>query len=338
MNVINQTVMHKSFGKGVVIEEDEKYFKVKFESKIVPFAKDNASKYITFDNDEAQSVITDAENKRLIAEEDKKRTAAYEEEKRRQASTLRSQPKKKVKKLPVRKNVIFKCNFCDGGACDSCVGFKGVCSNEQIKNNINIEGHTWCKNPKSPCKQYLLNKITRAELDNMHSKSFVCYESQMLTKWTAYAGENLTGPHKGEPKKLVHVQPNSLAVLSTRFPETEEIERIIFAVFLVDHTYEGDTSKAGYVSTTSKYKIALTEAEAKQIKFWHYYKNNDDTAFWGSNLHRYLSDAQAMQILKDIIDVKADASEKAFAREFLEEYARLTKNDINNISEPDGVI
>ena len=49
--------------------------------------------------------------------------------------------------------------------------------------------------------------------------------------------------------RLLKVQKNSLAVLTTREPNAASDEsRFVFAVFLVDESYEGDNRDAGYIA------------------------------------------------------------------------------------------
>ena len=81
----------------------------------------------------------------------------------------------------------------------------------------------------------------------MSEGGFVCYESAMLRDWRAFAGYVQIGKNKGTPFKLLKVQPYSLCILTTRDPDSEnESDRYIFAVFLVDETYAGDSREAGY--------------------------------------------------------------------------------------------
>ena len=87
----------------------------------------------------------------------------------------------------------------------------------------------------------------------------VFYESHMLRDWMASAGVVQTGANRGKPMRLLKVQRNSLAVLTSREPNYVSDElRFIFAVFLVDESYEGDYRDAGYVTTTTEWKISLT--------------------------------------------------------------------------------
>lgn len=125
--------------------------------------------------------------------------------------------------------------------------------------------------------------------------------------------------------KLSKVQINSLAILTSREPNAPEADRFVFGVFLVDEAYEGDRRDEGYVTTSSKYKISLTQEEAKKILFWKYYHNDNapKKVAWGQGLHRYLSDIQAASVLHDIWRVKAGTKDEGVAKEFLDYFCRI---------------
>ena len=115
---------------------------------------------------------------------------------------------------------------------------------------------------------------------------------------------------------------------------------MIFGVFLVDESYEGDNQAEGYVTTTSKYKLKLTPDEANKILFWNYHKNSKDegTARWSSGLYRYISDITSAQILRDIAEVKKNSSDAELAKEFFEYYCKVNNVDINSLPQNNGVL
>ena len=190
--------------------------------------------------------------------------------------------------------------------------------------------YNWCCDENSPCSQYYNGIIDRKTLDGFNNGSgFICYESQMLRNWSAFAGYSLTKDSYQRPLKLNKVQINSLAILTTREPYSPENDRFVFAVFLVDEAYEGDNREQGYVTTSSKYKLSLTKDEARKILFWNYYYNENapEKAAWGQGLHRYITDVQAASVLHDIVTLKTGKKDEALAKEFLEHFCRI--NDIN---------
>ncbi|MBK5252426.1 MAG: hypothetical protein JJE29_07325 [Peptostreptococcaceae bacterium] len=183
--------------------------------------------------------------------------------------------------------------------------------------------------------------MTREELDAAgNTDEYVCYESQMLRVWRAYAGIVQIGKKKGTPMTLKNVRSNSLALLTTRLPNAKDKERFIFAAFLVKDNYEGDGMEEGYVEADEKYRIQLSLEEAKILKFWDYYfnPNKPERTVFGSGLHRYLTDVQAAQILSRISIIKSGTKEEKISKEFYEYYCKIKGLNADDIAEPNGAL
>ena len=148
------------------------------------------------------------------------------------------------------------------------------------------------------------------------------------------------GERAGEPMRLKNVQENSLCILTTRAPDSSESERQIFAVFLVDDIYEGDDREEGFVTTQSRFKLALSPDEARNMPFWRYHanENNADKEAWSSGLHRYLDDKEAVQILRDIVRMKQNTEDGALADEFLTEFCRMVGISADEAGAPEGAL
>ncbi len=347
MNLIKQTVVHKVFGKGTVIAQNGDYITVRFPKEEKQFVTPDAfNGFLTCKDAKLQAELEEACVAKKEAEKQKALEArerairALEEARKNTESTAKASSRRTAAqpRKSNESNLAFKCNFCDGGCDPSCIGYKGVCSDEQIRYNIEVRKHSWCSNADSPCRQYLDGRITRAELDAVNSDGgFVCYESRMLTAWTAAAGEDLDedgGISQG--RRIQDAASNSLAVLTTRHPETEEEDRVIFGVFVTGEAVEGDEDNAGYVVAKDGYTIELTPTEAKKMQFWHYYRNKDGGIRWSQGLYRYLKDTACARILADIVDVKTDPAEKAHAQTVLNYYCRLKGISVNEIPEASG--
>lgn len=344
MNLTNQIVIHKAFGEGKIVEHNENYLTISFQVGEKKFIFPDAFKTFLSSKDASISEQIDA----LFEEDETQKLRVQQaiehreklERGRRIRELVPSAKKPKAKAYP-RTNIAFKCNFCDGGQSAYQVGFDGVCSDMLIRNNIEIENRTWCNSNDCPCLHYHIKEITRQELDALcESNGFVCYESQMLRDWKAMAGVVQNGENKGKPMKLSQVQANSLCVLTTRDPQSKEEDRYIFAVFLVDETFDGDGYEEGYVSTKSHYKIKLSLSEAHSLLFWNYHANENkaETAVWSSGLHRYFKDVQAVQILKDIARIKAGTEDGQLASDFYEHFCRINGVDATTIGEPCGAL
>lgn len=342
MDLINLMVKHKVFGEGIIISHENSYITVKFQQGEKKFIFPNVfDGYLTTENNIiAEKIKQKLEHIKLAEKEEKQRQAELIQQKQSITIPIDRHSNVKTKIIP-RANIAFKCNFCDGGKSDEQIGFHGVCSDDVIYNNIEVEKRTWCSSDESACRQYLEGEKTRSELEDIcNNGGFVCYESQMLRDWRALAGIVQTGEKKGQPMRLNQVQNNSLCVLTTRDPNSNERERYIFGVFLVDETYEGDNRDEGYVTTKSKYRIKLSPSEAHKMLFWNYHANNNqpEVARWSSGLHRYFEDEQAIQILQDIKTIKNGTKDQELASEFLDYFARINNIDIGNIPEKNGAL
>lgn len=340
MDLINLTVKHKVYGEGIIISHENSYITVRFQQGEKKFIFPNSfDEYLTTENSTiTEEIKQELENIKISEKEKKERLAELIQKK--QIVTNDKYSKVKTKVFP-RANIAFKCNFCDGGQSDEQIGFHGVCSDDIIYNNIEVEKRTWCSSDESACRQYLEGEKTRFELEDIcNNGGFVCYESQMLRDWRALAGIVQTGERKGQPMKLNQVQNNSLCVLTTRDPNSIERERYIFGVFLVDETYEGDNKDEGYVTTKSKYRIKLSPEEAHKMLFWNYHANDNqpEVAVWSSGLHRYFEDEQAIQILMDIEKIKQGTKDHELANEFLSYFAQINNIDISNIPKKNGAL
>lgn len=338
--MIGSRVFHNTFGGGVVTGRDETHITVDFGGDVRTFIYPDV--FIKFLSSADQELMAQVNSDLQAKQESRAKPQPPS------AYPLAEQPQPRIskkRKKVQRSNVAFKCNYCDGGKTPTCIGFNGVCSDSVLRYNIEKAHHVWCSDADSPCRCYLDGEISRDELEDMmhggDGLDSVCYESQMLRDWKAYAGVVQTGADKGKPMRLMQVQRNSLAVLTTRDPNyyTDE-SRYIFAVFLVDESYEGDHREAGYVTTRSDWKISLTPQEARKIRFWNYYVNRNapKKVVFGSGLHRYLSDNQAAQILRDIAEVRTDPQDKDFAKRFFEHFCRINGLESEQVPPPAGAL
>lgn len=354
MDLVGKEVIHKAFGEGKIIEDIENYLIIEFEVGNKEFVFPDAFKtFLKFKDDEdTKELLPDIKEQFQEEQQEKKEIKQFFEKKRTlnlkqydQAVAIK-QNKAKSKSKPKRvnqnsSNLAFKCNLCNGGQTADNIGFNGVCSDEMIEANIKVEKNAWCKADESPCSKYHNNEITREELDQQFTDDqFVCYESRMLGEWRAGAGFVLNGKNKGKPKKLARVRKDSLCILTTRDPQDAEEDRYVFAVFLIDEFSEGTDTEEGYVKSNSKYKLALSKEEAKNVMYWNYYSNanNPKNISWNSGMHRYVHDDQATQVLRDIVNIKKDTEDEELAKEFLDHYCKINNINLEKIGELNGAL
>ena len=340
MNLVGQKVHHDMFGEGIINSQtDQGYLTIRFKDGDKQFKYPNSFlKSLTLIDQTIQSIATNE----AIESQNKSKEETLKIAENIQ-NNLNRKHNKETGKVYRRENVAFKCTYCDGGKSADHIGFNGLCSAEIIHYNVQVKKHRWCTAPDSLCNQYCNGHIkSYLELKDISQKmGFVCYESAMLRDWSAYAGVYRSEEKNGVPMKLKWVRTNNLAVLTTRMPKDEEKDRIIFAAFLVTEADEGDTDDSGFVSAGgSLYKIEMKPKEAKKLKFWDYYycPNAQNKIIIGSGLHRYLSDNQAVQILKDIVNIKKGTQQQRLAEQFLDHFVSVNKININQVPNKGGAL
>ncbi len=254
------------------------------------------------------------------------------------------QPKNQKSLALCEGNMAFKFNYCDGGQSQEQIGFYGVCSDRMIRYNIEDAKHVWCSQPDCDCMRYYNHSISRRELDNgCYEDMYVCYESQLLRDWRAMAGYYQNGPRTGEPMVIKKAKPGGLCILTSRMPEAMEAERFIFGIFLADKLIteaDGNSEYVVAVESLSEYKLKFSEKQAHQLLFWKYHanKNNPINPRWGTGLHRYISDAEAVQILRDAVEVKRGTHDEKLAHNFLEHFCSIHNIDSDSVWEPNGAL
>ncbi len=221
----------------------------------------------------------------------------------------------------VRQNYAFKCNYCDGGTTEDCIGFNGKCSDTMIRYNIEVAKRAWCSHPNCPCRKYYDCKIDRIELDNTFrrhaavSEKDICTESSLLKIWTVFpGGNNRPGPMQGTMRRLPGVTPGKLCILTTREPGSKsEADRLIFAAYIIGECDEGDGDQiAGFAKAAPNLRVTFNLQEARQLKFWNYYQNPKakDEITWGSGLFRKFDDELALQFFEAMKSAKTTEAGK----------------------------
>lgn len=344
MNYIGERVTNIKYGSGTIVDATDTVLYIRFDeirNEVKKFIYPNCfEKFLTAENPEIQNAMMDIIKKKTDRET---QAAMVKKREREEALALmkktasntaaerqilhkatRSSSSKSGRSSSRHENVAFKCTYCDGGKTENRIGFCGLCSDENIENNVRNK-RDWC-NTGPLCIRRYNREITRSEYEGLAgSEQDLCYESKMLRIWRAAAGTINHGPRAGTRIKLKNTEPNKLAVLTTRLPGSREEERIIFAVFIIGLNYDGDEREEGFVTANKDYRIELTPDEAKRMLFWKYYKNKTtDMVIWGTGLYRYLNDAVAVKILKDIVQIKSK-TDPTEAKALLQYYMTMNK-------------
>lgn len=197
MNLMNRRIKHSSWGNGTVIEQKDNYIKIEFLIGEKQFIYPDAfEKFLKCEDAAIQGQI-----EHEIMHKKQQEILRQQERQRKFEGLVRPAPMSNTrggrKKNHPKANIAFKCNYCDGGKEQNHIGYLCACSDQLIGYNIEVAQHSWCCNKEAPCRQYYDGIIDRAALDEQSDAGgFVCYESQMLRNWTAFAGFVLTGESK----------------------------------------------------------------------------------------------------------------------------------------------
>lgn len=329
MNLLKKEVIHKSLGIGHVVAFDGKIITIQFGEQQKKFSFPSVfNDLLRMKDTDLQHDITElcVNENYQISRQREERLQEYES---RFSYVPDSKPdaKKRASQLRDKSNMAIKCNYCDGGRTDVVFGYKGVCSDEMIHQNVVVSKRPWCSAPTCECKRFTGGKITRDELEKKNAGGgFVCYESRLLRDWIASAGRMQSEKRNDKPIKMTNARVNRLCVLTTKHPKELEVDRKIFAAFIISEVEVGDEQTEGNVHAHPTFRIDLTPEEAEHVRFWDFHKNKSkpETPFWGSGLLRYVTDAQSINIIKAMMEAAVEPAKKAHILEVLEYYCRVT--------------
>lgn len=340
MDLKGEKILHKVFGEGLVKGQKDGYIRIQFKAGEKEFPFPGAFEQFLSPVDEG---LTAGLNKLLKAEAKEQAQQEAEDQARIEQTRRRLAAGQRAGRAGARAsdNIAFKCTYCDGGSGPDRVGFLGVCSDRNIRQNIRRDKRVWCSDETCACRHYLDGGIDRIALEaEFKERGSVCYESALLRDWTYYSGMVQSGPRRGQPMGMKRLNPGSLCALTTRLPGTREDERQVFAVFLVAESYEGDGTESGFVAAQEEYRLELSPEEAASLPFWRYHRNSSqpEKALWSSGLHRYFGTRQAALMLRDIARLKEGKQDGQLAQELYSHYCQLHQVDEASLGEPEGAL
>ncbi len=218
--------------------------------------------------------------------------------------------------------IAFKLNYCNGGANANCIGFRGICNDEIMKQNVRVVRRGWCSHEDNLCKQLLDKKISPEKFKDKWKQAETedvagtCNEGFALKLWYAKAG------WVGEPQRPCRIVNKDLAghlcVLTTVNPYSDapDIEaRFVFAMFVIKDVFDGGDNRPDYVVADNR-RLEFYPNEVKNMKFYSAYTGPT----WRQGLFRYFDDATAIKFLEMAVKAKHNTPEEDFAKEFLKQY------------------
>lgn len=207
------------------------------------------------------------------------------------------------------KAVAFKVTYNDGGAGAGLIGFRDVCSDRNILENVHVRKMTNCSSKGNPCRVFADNNFTGRRPKISSSDETWCYEAGLFRtkrKLRFGSGYYHHGEREGEPISMTDVKKGDIALLTTLLPGGTQQERIIFGCFRVGkdaYLKEG----FGYMAESDgTMDIQLPDEVARKMNFWRYFKNANGSKFWGTGLFRYLNSENTKAVLTDLLGLLGD--------------------------------
>ena len=203
--------------------------------------------------------------------------------------------------------IAFKVTYNDGGAQGGMIGYRGVCSDRIMVQNVEVDRKVWCSNAENQCRRYCDagRKGPRPRVP--------CYESELLRRkpMRFRTGVYHTGQREGEPIPIDvdKVGKGKIALLTTVPPERAEKDRIVFGCYRVGEV--GTDDDGHFVESDGTMDVVVPEDIAMECRYWDYQQaNRDGSRFWGSGLFRYLDDDAVQRFVEDMIFRLGDGSER----------------------------
>ncbi len=202
------------------------------------------------------------------------------------------------------RNIVCKLIYNNGGE-GELVGFDGACDVANIVRNVKKSAQ-WCSHKNCSCR-----KFSEKGFKQILKDEFPCNESRVFSKWFWSPGAN---HNTDKPFVIKESGVGKYALFTTRFPDKSEEERKIIGFFKIKTINDG-----GHIINAKKSQsLRLPLAEAKELNFWNYYKNeNSEEAKWGSGNFRYLGDENMAAVMYDLLEIVQDTKTKTLLRELI---------------------
>lgn len=216
------------------------------------------------------------------------------------------------------KGIAFKVTYNDGGANGGLIGYRGVCSDRTIVDNVMGLKVRWCSAEENPCRLYCDSGLNGRRPIVRQADEAHCYESGLLfaEPLRFWAGVSL----EGKPKRVKKVEPGKIAFLTTIPPGGKQEDRIVFECYRVGSVTPSDSGDC--VESDGTMDVVVPDDVARDLFFWSYQpRNKDGTRTWGSGLFRYLEEDTTQHLIRDLLwrlgnDRQRDVIIRALGDEF----------------------
>lgn len=209
--------------------------------------------------------------------------------------------------LATMKGIALKVTYNDGGADNSLFGFNGTCSNTTIYENVAVRKMTNCSAEGKPCRDFV-----ERGLKGRRPLETYCYERHLFAKKRLKFGCGMyhNGQKAGTAIPVSGINAGDIAFLTTVLPGTRGDERIVFGCFRIAHEPRIRDNWGYMIESDGTMDVRIPESVARQMSFWRFYENKDDSTKWASGLFRKLDEDQTVALLGDLLARLGDAPER----------------------------
>ncbi|NMG31964.1 hypothetical protein [Aromatoleum evansii] len=210
------------------------------------------------------------------------------------------------------KAVAFKVTYNDGGAGAGLVGYRGVCSDRAILENVLTRKMTNCSDRRVPCRTFADGNFTGRRPSLSANAAPWCYEAALFSRKPFRFGSGYFhhGEKKGMPIPMNGVEPGDIAFLTTLLPGGAQTDRFVFGCFRVGPKVFLEEGWGYMAESDGTMDIRIPDDVARKLNFWRYFKNKDGSRFWGTGLFRYLQSETTEALLTDLINLLGDREER----------------------------
>ena len=196
------------------------------------------------------------------------------------------------------RGIAFKVTYNDGGANGGLIGYRGVCSDRNIVENVKVLKKSWCSAEENPCRLYCDSGLNGRRPIVRQTDEAHCYESRLLLERPLrfWAGVE----HSGKRKSVKQLKSGDIAFLTTILPGCEEKNRIVFGCYRVGCITPTDSGDR--VKSDGTMDVVVPDDVARDFYFWNYQtRNNDGSRRWDSPLFRYLKEDTTRRLIEDLL-------------------------------------
>lgn len=301
MELKGRELLHIKYGKGVIEAADSEHIWIRYGKVVRQFALNDVF---------AKTISGDALLIEYIRDIAKKNSSASKEHIQQVAEQLKRKTDTVDKNESSAFNLIVNCVYCDGGKTQDCPGFNGICSDEVLAENVNATDNRWCTNKECRCGIYEENKskATRQELERlMEDGGYVCPESRLLRDWVINAGT-----YNNRAPRHIDTAEGKLCVLTTLENGSEEKDRYIFAMFIIE-SISNDVNGVEQIWADSRFRCTFPEETARKLRLWDFTGEEYD---FSADSFALADDEVCGEILKRAAEITDNSVVRAIAEYF----------------------